>query len=201
VVPEIRAIPLDIPDAMPADAIPLKHEEHAPKLQRAPFRYRKVNADICWHHDTEASAGLCAGCRLPFCASCLVELRGHFVCGACKNFRIAAAGQPIRNDSMALVALISALVAGPVALGLSLVGAGLFFSDGVPAPTVLLSVVALFPVGGVLGLSLWVLRRLEGQTRLSGRGMALGGACISFAALFWCLSVIGFVMLGTGGGG
>jgi hypothetical protein len=182
------------------ESVPVAPDDPPTPLRRTPQRYRKIDPHTCWNHEYEDSAGVCAGCRVPFCASCLVEFRGHFVCGVCKNFRIAGAGQPIRTYPMALITLISALVVGPVALTLSLVGVGLYLSDGTVGPTVLLGVVALLPVAAVFALSLWVLRRLEGQTRLSGRAMAMSGTCVSLATLLWCLSVIGFVILRAGGG-
>jgi hypothetical protein len=200
-IPVARAVPLDIPLALPVEPIPLAPDEPAKPLRKTPRRYRKVDSEVCWNHEQEASAGLCAGCRLPFCQSCLVELRGHFVCGICKNFRVASAGQPLRTYPMAIVALISSLVVGPVALTLSLVGVGLYLSDGVVGPTLLLSIVALLPVAGALLFSLWVLWRLEGQTRLAGRAMALSGFCVSLCSLLWCLSVIGLVALGGSGSG
>jgi hypothetical protein len=195
-----RAVPLDIPDALPVDSVPVAPDEPPPTLRRNTQRYRKLDPSTCWNHDYESAAGLCADCRVPFCSACLVEYRGHFICGVCKNFRIAGAGQPIRTYPMALVALISALVVGPVALILSLVAIGLYLSDGTAGPTVLLSVVALLPVAGVLTLSLWVLRRLEGQTRLSGRALAMSGTCVALSTLLWCITVLGFVALRSAGG-
>ncbi|MFQ3593774.1 MAG: hypothetical protein SNJ82_11405 [Gemmataceae bacterium] len=200
-IPVARAVPVDIPLALPVEPIPSDRDEPAKPLRKLSQRYRKIDPEVCWNHENEATAGLCAGCRLPFCESCLVELRGQFVCGVCKNFRIASAGQPIRTFPMAIVAFLSSLVVGPVGLTLSLVGVGLFFGDGTAGPTLLLSVVALFPVAGALLLSLWVVRKLEGQTRLSGRALAMSGVCVSLAALLWCVCVIGLVVLGSGGDG
>ncbi len=43
----------------------------------------------CQNHPADAAAGTCAGCAEPFCASCLVSVRGATYCGPCKSMALA----------------------------------------------------------------------------------------------------------------
>lgn len=192
-VPSARAVPVPVPDALPVEPVPLPANDDPPPLRKPERRYRKVDPNCCWHHEDAPSAGRCVACHLPFCEGCLMTLRGQALCGPCKNFRIAGAGQPSRTFPFAVVALVVALVAGPVALILSLVGAGVFFSEGTAGGAVLLNVLGLLlPVTAVV-ISGWSLRQLEAQSRLGGRGLAASGLCVSLVSVLWCLSVLTFV--------
>src|SRR5687768_5806746 len=44
-----------------------------------------VTGVVCVNHAQVPAAQPCSQCRHPFCASCLVELQGRQVCGACKE--------------------------------------------------------------------------------------------------------------------
>ncbi|MGL4553298.1 MAG: hypothetical protein ACRC33_19200, partial [Gemmataceae bacterium] len=166
-----RVVPVAIPDALPVETVPLPPSD-GPALRRPERRYRKLDPNTCWHHEDDASSGRCAACHLPFCAACLVGLRGQSLCGPCKNFRVGGAGQPARVLSLAVMSLVASLVAAPVAFALSLVGAGLFLGDGTAGAAVLLAALGLVPAAAALGTSVWALWKLEGQTRLSGRATA-----------------------------
>jgi hypothetical protein len=199
-IPPARAVPVPIPDALPVESVPLPASDGPSVLRKPERRYRKIDPNCCWHHEDDAAAGRCSACHLPFCAACLVELRGQTLCGPCKNFRVGAAGQPTRQLPLAVMALVAALVAAPVGLSLSLVGAGLFLGDGTAGAAVLLSGLGLVPAAAALGVSIWAMWKLEGQTRLSGRAMACGAACVSLAGVLWCVSVLAFVAARHTGG-
>ncbi|NBO91647.1 MAG: hypothetical protein EBV06_04940 [Planctomycetia bacterium] len=192
----LRPVPLDIPDALPADSTPPPPSPDPPR----PRRYRKKNDRYCWNHTDDFSAGRCSACELMFCAGCLVKLRGKLLCGACKNFRVSGVGKPARRLPLAVTALVASLVAAPVGLTLSLVGAGLFFGIGTIGVMILLTVLALLTTGVSLAVSIAALRKLEGQSRLSGRAIAAAAVSVSLAGVLWCVSVLSFVVARSGGG-
>lgn len=42
----------------------------------------------CRNHPAAAAADRCAGCMEPFCANCVVTVRGRKYCGACKEMSL-----------------------------------------------------------------------------------------------------------------
>jgi len=42
----------------------------------------------CQNHPESGANGTCSGCAEPFCASCLVSVRGVTYCAGCKNMAI-----------------------------------------------------------------------------------------------------------------
>ncbi len=201
-VPSARPAPRAVPVAVPVDeshpATTLLPPSEPPlPYRKTPRRYRKVDPHACWHHEELPAGGTCAACRLPFCIDCLVELNGAQLCGPCKNFRAAAAGQPVRVLPLASAALVCSLVAAPVAALLSIAGAGIFHSEGSTGGAVLMCVLAMLLLGASLTASILAVRRLEAESRVGGRGLAAGGLCVSLAGLAWCLCVLA-VVIGRG---
>lgn len=190
--PAARAVPVPVPvdddDPMPTTLLPPSDPPLA--YRKTHKRYRKVDPFSCWHHEEARSGGTCAACKLPFCVDCLVELNGQQLCGPCKNFRAGAAGQPVRSLPLAAIGLVCALLAGPVTFLLSLAGAGAYFSEGATRAGALLVIFSLLMPAGSLAISLLALMHLEQQPRLSGRGMASSGLCVSLACLTWGLAVL-----------
>jgi hypothetical protein len=164
-------------------------------LPRRPGRLKgKVNPAFCFQHDEDAATVTCSACRLPFCAACVVSLREQPLCGPCKNFHLAALGRPRRLFPLGVVALVVALTSGPVALLLSLVGAGLFLGDGLVSGALALCLLATaLPIAG-LALTGLALRRLEKRPHLGGRSLALGGACAALVGLLWSVTVAALVV-------
>jgi hypothetical protein len=54
----------------------------------------------CHDHPESASVGACAGCAEPFCARCLVTVRGATYCKACKSMAVSG----VTSQSVALCA-------------------------------------------------------------------------------------------------
>lgn len=79
----------------------------------------------CQNHPEAGATGTCSGCAEPFCASCLVAVRGATYCAACKSMAVAGmAPQTVAVCSDAKSALGLAflgilcfgIVLGPVAM-------------------------------------------------------------------------------------
>lgn len=82
----------------------------------------------CIKHPETASTGTCTGCAEPFCARCLVTIRGAAYCGECKGMAvdqdaIASAGSlgPCPEAKEALIYSIVGLfcfqvIVGPIAV-------------------------------------------------------------------------------------
>jgi hypothetical protein len=185
-------VPVDDDDAMPTTHLP--PSDPPLTYRKTNRRYRKVDPFSCWHHEDSRSGGTCAACKLPFCVDCLVELNGQQLCGPCKNFRAAAAGQPIRSLPMAAIGLVCALLAGPVTFLLSLAGAGAYFSEGAARAGAILAVFSLIMPIGAMVVSIMALMQLEAQPRLSGRAMASSGLCVSMACVVWGLTVLTIII-------
>lgn len=149
----------------------------------------KINPRCCFQHPDHPVEGTCAVCRLPFCAHCLIDLRGQPVCGPCKNFQLAQLGRPRRVLPLAVIALVIALCAGPVAGILSLAGAGLYHSEGILGAALALSILALALPGTAFILAVAALRRLDQQEEVSGRGLAASGASAALVSIIWCITV------------
>lgn len=167
-------------------------DDRDPPRPSLPFRrrdsLRRVRAGLCFNHPDDASTAICDDCKVPFCAHCLAEIEGKTVCGPCKNFRIAGLGRPPRTSQMAIIALVMALVSGPVILILSFVGAGLH-TDGMTGAGIGLCLLAFtVPAAGVV-LALRALRDIERDPHLGGRVLASSGAVMSLVGGLWSLAV------------
>lgn len=180
--------PVPILDAEPVEAPP--PPSLAPDTLRRPGRLLgKINPRLCLQHREQPFEALCAACQLPFCARCVVELQGQYLCGPCKNFRLARLGQPRRVLPLAVLALVVALCAGPVAGILSLAAAGLYRSEGILSVSLTLCVLALLFPSTALGVSGLALARLETRDEMGGRGLAASGASAALVCIIWCVTV------------
>jgi hypothetical protein len=201
-VPTAPARPRPVPAAAaPSRSVPVGPRRADALPARKPARpFRKVRADSCLNHDEAAPAGLCAACKLPFCALCVVSLAGQTLCGPCKNFHIAALGRAARVLPQAVLCLVVALVSGPVTLILSLVAMGLHVGDGeTPSAVALCLFAALLPAAALV-LSCSALRTLDAQPHLAGRSLAASGACVAAVNVLWCLTVVWVVLCKHGAG-
>jgi hypothetical protein len=79
---------------------------------------RAPEARHCAHHPDAPAGERCAECRIPFCESCLVELRGRRICGICKAaevremLRVELPRNNQAHDAL-LLALLGAVCIGP----------------------------------------------------------------------------------------
>jgi len=48
----------------------------------------------CHNHPDVLASATCAGCAEPFCADCVVNLRGAVYCGSCKTMAVTTAPPP-----------------------------------------------------------------------------------------------------------
>ena len=196
-IPPVRARPVEAPaPAIPSLPVPPPAPQAPlPLPSRRPGRLLgKVNPNFCFQHADNASTAACADCRLPFCDSCVVTLQGETLCGPCKNFRVASPGRARRVLPLAVVALVSALASGPVALTLSLTGTGLVLAEGLVAVAVALCLLgAVFPLAA-LTLATMALRRLDDRPQSSGRGLAASAACVSLVSVVWCATVAALLL-------
>jgi hypothetical protein len=193
-----RPRPVPVPAAAPAPrAVPTEERRREPSLPlRKPDRpLRKIRPEFCLQHDEDPSEVTCAACKLPFCKRCVVTMQGQTLCGPCKNFRIAGLGRPPRTLPLAIYALVIALVSGPVTLIMSLVAIGLHISEGTTAPAVVLCLLGMsLPVTGLI-LAGMALKQIETRPQVGGRALAASAACTALAAVLWCVTVIGLVVV------
>jgi hypothetical protein len=52
------------------------------------------DANACFNHQTRPAQEKCADCAEGFCGDCLVKLKGTWLCGPCKNFRLREITKP-----------------------------------------------------------------------------------------------------------
>jgi hypothetical protein len=154
------------------------------------FRRRKPG--LCLNHDEVATEQTCADCKEWFCPNCVVAMQGKVLCGPCKNFRLRGFNRPPRPPTLALVALLTGLVAGPVSFCLPTFGA--VASQASLGWTIALAVVGLLLPCAGLFLSGWALRQIDTRPNLGGRGLALTGATASLVGVLWCLTVVFLVV-------
>ncbi len=209
-VPAARPVPERIPRAVPVpqrepvpqgrrpEPVPLPAREPPPPAElplpsRRPDRLpRRVRPNLCFNHDEDASQENCSACKLPFCGRCLVTIQGQVLCGPCKNFRIGGMGRTTRVLPMAVLALVVALVSGPVVLVLTLLGVGIYLSEGSQdglGVAIALCVLALTLPGTGLVLTRMAQRRFEARPRYGGRGLASSAACASAVGILWAVVV------------
>jgi len=187
-----------VPDDQPRPPVPPRQSVPVPPGRppssplpgRRPQKWRKVNPAYCFNHDEAASTVTCADCRLAFCNSCVVGFKGQTLCGPCKNFRIRGATRPPRVSALAIVALVVAVVSGPVAFCLS----GVTFnsqvnSQGSIVLAITFSLLAMLVPSGGLVLAGFALREIESKPNVGGRGMAMTGAVTSLAGILWNVTI------------
>jgi hypothetical protein len=126
--------------------------------------------NFCLNHENTPSQKTCPDCGESFCNDCTLVFQGVQVCGPCKNYRVRALQEPRQLSTLALVSLILALVAGPLALclitsfGSSLTSSLVLAAHAVP-----------------LVMCVLALRHLAKNPKLTGRSLVLTG--IMMAAL------------------
>src|SRR5262249_27753210 len=80
---------------------------------------RRINPAFCLNHDETPSTVGCDACRQRFCEACVIKLEGKTLCGPCKNFRLRGMGRAAPVTAWSVLALVVALVSGPVAFCLN----------------------------------------------------------------------------------
>lgn len=79
----------------------------------------------CQNHPESGATGTCSGCAEPFCASCLVSVRGASYCAGCKSMvvtNLAPQAVAVCSDAKAALGLafvgllFCGIVLGPVAI-------------------------------------------------------------------------------------
>ena len=92
------------------------------------------------------------------------------------------------------MSFVVSLAGGPVALILSLVGIGLFRSEGLTGVALALCLVgSALPIGGLI-LARMALRLIDKQAHSGGRSLATSCAGICIVELMWCSSVAALVI-------
>jgi hypothetical protein len=157
---------------------------------------RRPNPAYCLNHDDRDSAERCDDCRCSFCAACVVAFQGKTLCGPCKNFRVRGEQRAPRLAPTATLALVLALVGGPVGFCLSLFGVNSQANgQGSVALSIVLSLIgAALPVAALV-LGRMALREIAAKPSLGGRALALTGAATGLVGLLWCLTVAVLVVL------
>jgi hypothetical protein len=178
----------------PRTPAPYPEDERPPAYPSPPLRrpreVRRPNPAFCLNHDETASEHTCVACRARFCSACVVTLQGQTLCGPCKNFRIRGLGRPARMAPLALVALIVALVAGPVSFFLTMMAIGLQATpEGSVAGAVVVSLFAAALPAGTLVLGGFALRQIETTPQTGGRSLAMTGATTSLVGMLWSLTI------------
>lgn len=82
----------------------------------------------CQNHPESGATGTCSGCAEPFCASCLVSVRGAAYCAGCKGMAISNLSPQsvvVCSDAKSALgfAFVGLVVCGPVLGPLALVKA------------------------------------------------------------------------------
>lgn len=130
----------------------------------------------CINHPAIEETVECGGCNRPFCEQCVVQILGRQLCGECKTTALQGAFQRPAAHPLAVISL------------------------AVPVAGYLLCVP--IPITSTLGLWLgWrVLRELELQPHLSGRGPALAALVVSGSTLAtWVIALIATIWFRVSG--
>jgi hypothetical protein len=160
--------------------------QHVP--QRHPRQGRRPDPSLCLNHDTPAEK-TCDDCHCPFCSACVVRLQDRTLCGPCKNFRVRGLHRPGRVSPMSIIALIVALIGGPVAFFLTLMAVGMHATtENRPGAVGFCLVALVLPVTGLV-LGGLALREVEGASNVGGRVLATTGTAAAAAGLVWTFSV------------
>lgn len=74
----------------------------------------------CQAHPGVAAIAQCAGCAEPFCANCLVTLKGVQYCGSCKGMAVSVVGVPILQECQEAAEALKYSIVGIVCFGIIL---------------------------------------------------------------------------------
>jgi hypothetical protein len=164
-----------------------------PRPQRRPRPFRRPDPNFCLNHDETAAEHTCDACRARFCPACVVTLQGQALCGPCKNFRVRGLHRPARASALAIVALVLALVSGPVAFVLAMAGAQTSVGGAV-ALGVSFCLLGLILPAAALVVSRFALRDVETKANVRGRSLAMTGLTTALVGVMWCVSVAALVI-------
>jgi hypothetical protein len=174
---------------------PPGHEPDRFPPRRRPRAVRRPNPAFCLNHDEAPSEHTCAACRLRFCSACVITLQGQTLCGPCKNFRVRGLHRAARITPLAILALVIALVSGPVAVVLTFMAFGAYITGGrAGGPVVLCLLGLILPVAGLV-LGGLALRDIETRPNVAGRSLALTGATTGLIGVLWSLTIAGILVL------
>jgi hypothetical protein len=165
-------------------------EAEEDKREPAPRRRRRReprprDPAHCLNHEEAPSEHTCADCGEAFCARCVVEFEGLWLCGPCKNFRVRRLLRPPRVAGLAVGALVAGLISAPLTFCITLTTIGSHEPGAILAGALVGT--ALGATALVLGLA--GMRQAEGAAR-GGQGIAMTGAALGTAGLLWSLSLV-----------
>jgi hypothetical protein len=167
--PGEEPIPVELARPPRLEPVPVGEERRAtpPPLPRDVGRPRGARPDpaVCLNHHHLASEVTCADCQEHFCRHCVAEFQGRTLCGPCKNFQIRQLNRPPRSSSLAIVALILSLLAGPMGPVLSALSA--------TAGAMILALIALLLQLLALALGGLVLQLAPDGPRTGGQWLAV----------------------------
>ncbi len=175
--PQLAPVQFETPPAKPDRPMP-------PPLPKARKKIRLGRRDphYCFNHEEVAKKAACADCGESFCVSCLLAFAGTELCGPCKNYRLKMLQRPIPASNYAIMSVLIALVASPLALILLPAG-----HAGLP----LWNLVALAPQVVAAALAILALRLSDSDAQVGGQSLAITGfctACVSgFLIVLWLL--------------
>jgi hypothetical protein len=197
-VPEPEVPKEPAPRPAPRAALPADDDDRPPPMdfprtQRRLRPFRRPDPNFCLNHDETAAEHTCDACRARFCSACAVTLQGKTLCGPCKNFRVRGLHRPARASALAIVALVLALVSGPVAFVLAMAGAQTS-TGGSVVLGVVLCVVGLILPAAALVVSRFALRDVETKANVRGRSLAMTGLTTALVGVMWCVSVAGLLI-------
>jgi len=183
-LPAELAVPLHL-DPLTFEAVPAKPERPLPPplpKARRKLGLGKRDPRYCLNHEETVKHASCADCGESFCAGCLLAFAGTELCGPCKNYRVKSLQRPIPASNFAIVSVLVAIVASPVALCL------------LPAGHAVLpwwNLAALVPQALAAGLAVMAIRRTDGDPQIGGQALALTALCTacvsSFLIVLWLL--------------
>lgn len=188
------AQPLNLPPRVerPADRPLARWGEEEPAYPE-PRRWQTGPRDhnFCLNHPAAPTEHTCTDCGETFCSGCVVTFQGGVRCGPCKNFRVRAVQRPASISVMAILAPLVALGAGVLWLFVMLVVAGLPTKPGASAIAGT-AIVGLFPQLLAFALGALALMKVESETKMSGRDMAITGmvSAVVCAALIVVLMLL-----------
>jgi hypothetical protein len=185
------------PPPVPTPSVPRwtpqpREDDWAPAPQPPPLRHprqgRRPDPSLCLNHDTP-SEKICDDCRCHFCSACVVRLQERTLCGPCKNFRIRGLHRHGRTSPLSIIALIVALIGGPVCFVLTMMAVGMQVqTDSRPGPVGFCLVALILPAAGLVLGSL-ALRDVETGNNVGGRSLAATGTAAGLAGVIWTFSV------------
>jgi hypothetical protein len=177
--------PVEAPPDRPAEETPEAEEERLPRRWSERV---EIDPGYCLNHPDVPSELACDDCGEHFCPACTVVVRGKTLCGPCKNYRVARLQRPPSVSGMAIVALILAILGGPVSFCLSTYGR--VTEIGAAPITIAFGIGALLLPTVALLLAFLALGKIERNPTVGGRGMALTGATTAVIGVVWSLTML-----------